>query len=107
MAQFCSICGKPARETAKFCQACGAPFVQVLQAGSIQDNGRYEVKSAIKSGGMGAVYLLWDRRLERDCALKEMLSLLHDPAEMKEFRERFRNEALTPSKLPPQPSSRA
>ncbi len=43
MALFCSRCGKPARETAKFCQACGAPFVQILQAGSTLDRGRYEV----------------------------------------------------------------
>lgn len=99
MAQFCSVCGKSARESAKFCQGCGTPFVQILQAGSTLDRGRYEVLKPLKSGGMGAVYLLHDNRLERECVLKEMVPPSHDPADLKEFRERFRNEALTLSKL--------
>ena len=99
MAQFCSVCGKSARDSAKFCQGCGTPFVQVLQAGSTLDRGRYQVLKPLKSGGMGAVYLLHDSRLERKCVLKEMVPPSHDPADLKEFRERFRNEALTLSKL--------
>ncbi|MHC9539639.1 MAG: SUMF1/EgtB/PvdO family nonheme iron enzyme [Vulcanimicrobiota bacterium] len=99
MAQFCSICGKSARDSAKFCQRCGTPFVQILQAGTTLDRDRYEVLKPLKSGGMGAVYLLHDNRLERKCVLKEMIPPSHDPAELKEFRERFRNEALTLSKL--------
>jgi serine/threonine-protein kinase len=99
MAQFCTICGKSARDSAKFCQGCGTPFVQVLQAGSTLDRGRYQVLKPLKSGGMGAVYLLHDSRLERKCVLKEMVPPSHDPAALKEFRERFRNEALTLSKL--------
>ncbi|MGV8118833.1 MAG: protein kinase [Candidatus Xenobiia bacterium LiM19] len=99
MAQFCSRCGKSVKNTARFCPHCGEPLLKDLQPGAVLDRGRYEVKSAIKSGGMGAVYLLWDNRLERECALKEMLPLSRDPSEMKEFRERFRNEALTLSKL--------
>ncbi|MGV8120554.1 MAG: SUMF1/EgtB/PvdO family nonheme iron enzyme [Candidatus Xenobiia bacterium LiM19] len=99
MAQFCSVCGKSARDTAKFCQGCGTPFVQILQAGSTLDRGRYQVLKPLKSGGMGAVYLLHDSRLERKCVLKEMVPPSHEPADLKEFRERFRNEALTLSKL--------
>jgi serine/threonine-protein kinase len=99
MAQFCSRCGKSARDSAKFCQGCGTPFVQVLQAGSTLDRGRYQVLKPLKAGGMGAVYLLHDSRLERKCVLKEMVPPSHDPADLKEFRERFRNEALTLSKL--------
>ena len=99
MAQFCSVCGKSARDSAKFCQGCGTPFVQILQAGSTLDRGRYQVLKPLKSGGMGAVYLLHDSRLERKCVLKEMVPPSHDPGDLKEFRERFRNEALTLSKL--------
>ncbi|MGV8120551.1 MAG: SUMF1/EgtB/PvdO family nonheme iron enzyme [Candidatus Xenobiia bacterium LiM19] len=99
MAQFCSICGRSARDSAKFCQGCGTPFVQILQAGSTRDRGRYQVLKPLKSGGMGAVYLLHDSRLERKCVLKEMVPPSHEPAALKEFRERFRNEALTLSKL--------
>ena len=73
--------------------------MQILQAGSTLDRGRYQVLKPLKSGGMGAVYLLHDSRLERKCVLKEMVPPSHDPADLKEFRERFRNEALTLSKL--------
>ncbi|MGV8122349.1 MAG: SUMF1/EgtB/PvdO family nonheme iron enzyme [Candidatus Xenobiia bacterium LiM19] len=96
---FCSRYGHPNRDTAKFCQQCGEPLVQVLQAGSTLDRGRYEVKKSLKSGGMGAVYLIRDHRLERECVLKEMVPPSQDPLELKEFKVRFKNEALTLSKL--------
>ena len=59
-------------------RAAATPFVQILQAGSTLDRGRYEVLKPLKSGGMGAVYLLHDNRLERECVLKEMVPPSHD-----------------------------
>jgi len=99
MAQLCSRCGKSARNSAKFCLGCGTPFAQILQAGMKLDRDRYEVLKPLKSGVMGAVYLLHNSRLERKCVLKEMVPPSHNQGELKEFRERFRNEALTLSKL--------
>jgi serine/threonine protein kinase len=37
----------------------------------------YLVLKPLKSGGMGAVYLLHDSRLERKCVLKEMVPTSH------------------------------
>ncbi|MGV8119787.1 MAG: SUMF1/EgtB/PvdO family nonheme iron enzyme [Candidatus Xenobiia bacterium LiM19] len=96
---YCSGCGKQNRDTARFCHGCGAPLISAIQAGSTLDRGRYEVRKQLNKGGMGTVYLLKDHRLERECVLKEMVPPSQDPGEIKEFRERFRNEALTLSRL--------
>jgi len=98
MAQFCSICGKSARDTAKFCQGCGTPFMQILQAGSTLDRGRYQVLKPLKSGGMGAVYLLHDSRLERKCVLKEMVPPSH--GYLTEFVESREKDYLSGRKVP-------
>lgn len=52
-----------------------------LQAGMKLDRGRYEVLEPLKSGGMGAAYLINDNRVERKCVLKEMVPPSHGPAE--------------------------
>jgi serine/threonine-protein kinase len=51
---------------------------------------RYVLRSRIAAGGMGEVWRAWDRRLERDVALK----LLHpEHADDDSFRARLRGEA--------------
>ena len=55
---------------------------------------RYVIQSAIKSGGMGAVFLAYDERLQGLCAVKEMHSSQDEWA-----TRRFREEAITLSKL--------
>lgn len=55
---------------------------------------RYRIEKAIKAGGMGAVFLAYDERLEGLCAVKEML-----PSEDEWAARRFREEATTLSKL--------
>jgi serine/threonine protein kinase len=51
---------------------------------------RYVLRSRIAAGGMGEVWRAWDRRLERDVALK----LLHpEHADDESFRARLRGEA--------------
>jgi serine/threonine protein kinase len=68
----------------------GDPFV-----GTIIDD-RYEVIRKIAEGGMGAVYLARNRRLDVDAALK----ILHaNLARNKKFLVRFENEAKTVVRL--------
>ena len=55
---------------------------------------RYAIQEAIKSGGMGSVFLAYDSRLEGLCAVKEM-----HPSEDEWAHRRFREEATTLSKL--------
>ncbi len=57
---------------------------------------RYELRELAGVGGMGEVWLGWDRRLQRDVAVKLLLPQLSDePA----FRERFNIEARAAAAL--------
>jgi serine/threonine protein kinase len=58
--------------------------------------GRYEIRSRIGRGGMGAVYLAWHERLDREVALKV---LLPEFADDEGFRERFIRESKVASSL--------
>ena len=61
-----------------------------------QTLGRYRILERIGAGGLGVVYRAHDERLDRDVALKTLPpGALGDEA----GRKRFRNEALTLSKL--------
>ncbi len=58
--------------------------------------GHYRILEAVGAGGMGQVYRARDERLERDVALKILLSgTVTDEA----ARKRFRKEALALSRL--------
>lgn len=59
--------------------------------------GRYEVVRPIGRGGMGHVWLAWDRMVGREVALKV---LDPDLASSVENRERFRREALIAARFP-------
>lgn len=64
--------------------------------GPINLEDRYRINEEIGSGAMGVVYSAFDKKLERDVALKELPSVfVRDP----DRRERFRREALTLAKL--------
>ncbi len=57
---------------------------------------RYEVRRLLGRGGMGAVFLAVDRKLERDVAIKVLPpDLAHD----EDFVRRFEHEARTAAKL--------
>ena len=58
--------------------------------------GRYELRSRIGKGGMGVVYKARDTRLQRDVALKMLLT---DVADVEETRERFIREARAAADL--------
>src|SRR5699024_8552780 len=59
-------------------------------------DGRYEIAARIARGGMATVYRAYDRRLERDVALKVMHPHL---AESTDFVARFRREARAAARL--------
>src|SRR5438067_10942307 len=61
-----------------------------------QTLGHYRVDKPLGAGGMGEVYIARDTRLERDVAIKV---LPHTKSEDPAARKRFRQEALTLSRL--------
>ena len=66
---------------------------QRLDLGTVLDQGRFEVKRAIKAGGMGAVYEVVDHRLGgKTFALKEMINPGVDIEGQQSARERFISE---------------
>ncbi|MCA1602593.1 MAG: serine/threonine protein kinase, partial [Acidobacteria bacterium] len=58
--------------------------------------GRYEIRSQLGAGGMGAVYLAWDTKLERSVALKILPA---DVARDQKRMRRFVQEAKVASAL--------
>lgn len=55
--------------------------------------GRYEIVNRLAQGGMGALYLAWDPKLDRQIAIK---LLMHDDDEL---RERFAREGRSAARL--------
>ncbi|WP_062378218.1 Stk1 family PASTA domain-containing Ser/Thr kinase [Demequina pelophila] len=62
-------------------------------------DGRYEVRERVAAGGMATVYLAFDRRLERDVALKVMHRHLEIDPNSAEIVRRFRREAKSAARL--------
>ena len=62
-------------------------------------DGRYEVRERIAAGGMATVYVAFDKRLEREVALKVMHQRLAAESDGREFVHRFRREAKAAARL--------
>ncbi|MBT9556786.1 MAG: protein kinase [Myxococcales bacterium] len=60
-------------------------------------DGRYERRGLLGVGGMGRVYLVWDRHVEREVALKEVYA--RDEAHRVELTKRFLREAAVTARL--------
>ncbi len=73
--RFCSGCDKPLARQKGFCGQCGQKysFVPTLQPGDVLA-GQYEVRGAIAYGGLGWIYLAFDRVLARYVVLKGLLN---------------------------------
>jgi serine/threonine-protein kinase PknG len=73
--RFCAGCNHPAKRDKGFCTKCGQKynFIPSLQAGDVV-SGQYEVKGAIAYGGLGWIYLGFDKLLSRYVVLKGLLN---------------------------------
>jgi serine/threonine-protein kinase PknG len=73
--RFCASCNNPLKRERGFCSKCGQKFsfVPSLKPGDLVMN-QYEVKGAIAYGGLGWVYLGFDKTLARYVVLKGLLN---------------------------------
>ena len=102
---ICPICGSQLREPARFCRSCGANIAGALtgrlQTGRVLAE-RYRIVRLIARGGMGAVYLAADLRLDDvEVAVKEMSSV-YRPGETEDYARavaEFRREAALLARL--------
>lgn len=76
--RFCSKCDAPLKRDFGFCGKCGQKFsfIPSVKAGDIIAS-QYEVKGALAFGGLGWIYLAFDRLLSRYVVLKGLLNV-HD-----------------------------
>ena len=81
----CAACGKDVvpreKDGVAFCPECGQPFAvgrakphRTSIEDLIEGSGPYQVRSEIARGGMGVVYRVADKALQRDVAIKVLLS---------------------------------
>jgi serine/threonine-protein kinase PknG len=73
--RFCAGCNQQVKRDKGFCTKCGQKynFIPSLQTGDVV-GGQYEVKGAIAYGGLGWIYLGFDRLLSRYVVLKGLLN---------------------------------
>ncbi len=99
----CALCGAAVRPDANFCTVCGSRLTAhggaVLARGSQLQAGRYTIVRLLGQGGGGAVYLAEDRRLGRQCVVKEALSTFASSAERRQAEADFQREALILARL--------
>ena len=79
--RFCARCDAPLKREAGFCGKCGMKynFVPSLKAGDVVA-GQYEVRGPIAFGGLGWIYLGFDRLLSRYVVLKGLLNTQDESA---------------------------
>ena len=96
MLNYCPGCGEKNSDREKFCSGCGSALIETTTTGSLTEgtvlDKRYEIKSLIKTGGMGSIYQAIDKRFNNKCAVKEMAleNIKKDAAYM---TARFQKEA--------------
>lgn len=100
MGIICNNCGEENFDIAAKCNACGAElyYNDALSEGVLLQN-RYRIEQLLKLGGMGAIYLSLDGRLNRYCVVKEMLNTYGSVQEKAYAEKRFKVEARMLSQL--------
>ena len=106
----CVHCQTPLPDGTRYCGVCGAdtsdpgsqPRAPRTGTVELQDQlqsalqGRYQISRLLGRGGMGAVFLATDLKLDRQVAIKVLpLDIAHDAS----FVKRFEQEARTAAKL--------
>ncbi len=73
--RFCANCNRPLTRDRGFCGQCGQKFcfIPTLNPGDVL-YGQYEVRGALAYGGLGWIYLAFDRVLSRYVVLKGLLN---------------------------------
>ena len=73
--RICPGCGAKVNRTKGFCTQCGAEYnyEPSLKAGDIL-NDKFEIKGTIAFGGLGWIYLVWDKILSRWVVFKGLLN---------------------------------
>ncbi|MCY7322374.1 MAG: serine/threonine-protein kinase PknG, partial [Phormidesmis sp. CAN_BIN36] len=73
--RFCGNCNNALKREKGFCSKCGQKysFIATLQPGDVVAD-QYEVKGAIAYGGLGWIYLGFDKTLSRYVVLKGLLN---------------------------------
>ncbi|MCX7643410.1 MAG: serine/threonine protein kinase, partial [Armatimonadetes bacterium] len=90
--QMCPECSTNNKDAARFCVKCGTPLRKLRGQGTIL-HGRYRLEKVLGCGGMGAVYLATDLRLNTKVAVKENLDA------SPESQQQFTTEASILAKL--------
>jgi serine/threonine protein kinase len=84
---ICPACHEPNDAAAETCFSCGRALSAVT-AGTVL-GGRFEIRERIGSGGMGSVYLAFDRKLHETVAIKMLRA---DAAQDPQATRRFKSE---------------
>jgi serine/threonine-protein kinase PknG len=79
--RFCAKCESPLKREAGFCGKCGTKysFIPSLKAGDLVAS-QYEVRGPLAFGGLGWIYLAFDRLLSRYVVLKGLLNTQDESA---------------------------
>lgn len=90
--QMCPECSANNKDIARFCVKCGSPLRRLRGQWTVL-YGRYRLERVLGCGGMGAVYLATDLRLNSKVAVKENLDT------SPESQQQFATEASILAKL--------
>jgi|GEM_PF-1525137 len=95
--RHCPYCGEPIKPGDQVCSKTGKllPFVTDVLSPGTTLHSRYEIQKLIHSGGMGYVYLAIDKRLQRQCVVKQVKEQVKSDAHLKKLEA----EALQMAKL--------
>ncbi len=96
---LCPECRRENPDSARYCSECGHKIYLCLSPGTLLHNDRYEIKTLIKQGAMGAIYEVWDYELNKSAALKVMIPTGNDDQDREKAEERFENEVKILSRL--------
>jgi eukaryotic-like serine/threonine-protein kinase len=95
---YCPACDQPFPDGTAQCPNDGSRLIRITEDPLLgrEIDGRFELRTRIGAGGMGAVYRAWQRSVGREVAVKVIRSHVH--ADAQEIK-RFMREAQLTSRL--------